>query len=91
MSRRGDIEIMYDIREACERIGRYTDGIDYDEFVVNTLLQDSVIKKFHAEFFNPIFNLIIFTLNDKFFSRSSPWSCERNENFLPIFQQLRTC
>jgi uncharacterized protein with HEPN domain len=44
MSKRGDREFLYDIKEAIERIENYVGKMNYEEFFQNTLIQDAVIR-----------------------------------------------
>lgn len=44
MSKRGDIEFLSDIQEAIRRIGIYTKGIDYGNFLEDIKTQDAVIR-----------------------------------------------
>ena len=44
MSKRGDREFLYDIKEAIERIENYVGTMDYEEFLQKTLIQDAVIR-----------------------------------------------
>ncbi len=44
MSKRGDTEFLSDISEAIRRIGIYTKGIDYENFLEDIKTQDSVIR-----------------------------------------------
>ncbi len=44
MSKRGDIEFLSDIQEAIRRIGIYTKGIDYENFLEDIKTQDAVIR-----------------------------------------------
>lgn len=44
MSKRGDIEFLSDVHEAIRRIGIYTKGIDYENFLDDIKTQDAVIR-----------------------------------------------
>ncbi len=44
MSKRGDIEFVSDIQEATRRVGIYTEGIDYENFLRDIKTQDAVIR-----------------------------------------------
>ena len=44
MSKRGDIEFLSDISEAIRRIGIYTKGIDYENFLEDVKTQDALIR-----------------------------------------------
>jgi uncharacterized protein with HEPN domain len=44
MSKRGDREFLYDIKEAIERIENYVGKMNYEEFLQNTLIRDAVIR-----------------------------------------------
>ena len=41
---RSDREFLLDILEACRRIRKYTDGMEYGQFLQNTEKQDAVIR-----------------------------------------------
>lgn len=44
MSKRGDSELLLDIKEAIRRISDYTGELDYDEFLGEEKTQDAVIR-----------------------------------------------
>ena len=44
MSKRGDLEFLSDIKEAINRIERYTKNVSYNSFVKNTKTQDAVVR-----------------------------------------------
>ena len=44
MSKRGDFELLCDIKEAIRRISVYTDKLIYDEFMQNNKTQDAVVR-----------------------------------------------
>ena len=44
MSKRGDKEFLYDIKEAIERIENYVGEMNYDNFLQTTLIQDAVVR-----------------------------------------------
>ena len=44
MSKRGDREFLYDIREAIERIDDYIGEMDYKGFLQDTKTQDAVVR-----------------------------------------------
>ncbi len=44
MSKRGDKEILMDILEAINRIKIYTNGMDYETFLLDIKTQDAVIR-----------------------------------------------
>lgn len=44
MSKRGDKEFICDIKEALERISKYTDKMSYEVFLQDTKTQDAVIR-----------------------------------------------
>jgi uncharacterized protein with HEPN domain len=44
MSDRGSLEYLADIREAIVRIQRYTEGLRYEEFLLDLKSQDAVVR-----------------------------------------------
>ncbi|MBI4823975.1 MAG: hypothetical protein HY805_07095 [Nitrospirae bacterium] len=44
MSKRGDKELLLDIKEAMERVRNYTEGISYEKFLQDTKTQDAVVR-----------------------------------------------
>jgi uncharacterized protein with HEPN domain len=44
MSKRGEREYLADIREAIQRIGQYTTGLSYGQFLADGKTQDAVIR-----------------------------------------------
>lgn len=44
MSKRGDIEFLYDIKEAIRRIKTYIGKTDYEEFLKDIKTQDAVVR-----------------------------------------------
>ena len=44
MSKRGDFELLCDIKEASRRISVYTDKLSYDKFMKNRKTQDAVVR-----------------------------------------------
>lgn len=44
MSKRGDIESLYDIRESVTRIKAYIKKLDYQEFLTDKKTQDAVVR-----------------------------------------------
>lgn len=45
MSRHRDNVYLLDIREACDRIGRYSAGVTWEAFEGNTEKQDAIIRQ----------------------------------------------
>ncbi len=44
MSKRGDREFLYDIKEAIERIKDYIGEMSYEDFLQKTIIQDAVVR-----------------------------------------------
>ncbi|HDD46451.1 MAG TPA: DUF86 domain-containing protein [Candidatus Aenigmarchaeota archaeon] len=44
MRKRSDREFLLDIKEACERILKFVEGMDYDEFANDEKTQDAVLR-----------------------------------------------
>lgn len=44
MSKRGDKELLNDIREAIHRIKKYTKGMNYKQFLGSSITQDAVLR-----------------------------------------------
>jgi uncharacterized protein with HEPN domain len=44
MSKRGDSELMCDVREAIERINSYIESLSYEEFLRDEKTQDAVVR-----------------------------------------------
>ena len=44
MSKRGDADLINDIKEAMNRIGLYTEKTDYEEFLRDPMIQDAVVR-----------------------------------------------
>ena len=44
MSKRGDLELLCDIKEAIERIVGYLSGIEYEQFLKDAKTQDAIVR-----------------------------------------------
>ncbi len=44
MSKRGDLELLFDIKEAAKRIGKYVKNAKYDVFLKDIKTQDAVVR-----------------------------------------------
>jgi len=44
MAKRQDAQLAHDVREAIDRIQRYTSGLSYDAFLRDTMVQDAVVR-----------------------------------------------
>ncbi|CAB3288023.1 conserved protein of unknown function [Methanocaldococcus lauensis] len=69
MSKRGDKEILMDILEAIQRIKNYTDGMDYETFLLDTKTQDAVIR--NIEIIGEAVKLLSPQIKEKY--KNIPW------------------